>query len=1520
VNRRRLVALVSGLSLLGLGFLATLAAVLVTRSDTGRDWVRELLMTRLKGSVHGRMYVGKISGSMLTGVVVDSLEIRDEEDSLFLATGRISVTYDPRDLWDRRILLNTVEVEHPVVHVRKYEEGGWNYKRIFRRGERRRTPRTGPGFGDYIIADSVALHDLTFVLTMPWHPADSLRGARRDSAVAFNLARTNAEIRRAGRHLTRTWRWTGGEARISHARIAQPDSVGKLFVVSDLAVRESDPPFLFSNVRATVRNLGDSVWVDAGHFDLPGSTGRASGKIVWGSGLPVRYDINVVGDSVSLRDVAWVYPTLPQEGGGSMRLRIRNDPRNLSVIDYALTRMDVRTTRSRLLGAMTYGVGGPVLVVKDVELEAAPVDFELLRTLNGKPFPVDWQGQVTGTVRGPGGPLNRFEVEEAQFAFRDAHVPGAVTRGSARGGLDILFPALTRFRGLDVDVERLDLRTVTNLFPNFPRIGGTIAGRATLDSSWLDVRFSEADVTHSTGAGAPSRATGGGRVTWGEEFMTYDVDVVAAPVTLDSFLAEYELPLRGQLAGPIRARGTVEDLDLSVALEGAGARLVFDGHVDAFPPGLRAHGVGRVEGLDLRAFVTDSRVPASALTARFSVDLGGDSLTNLDGRLAVDADRSTIARMLVYPSSARLRFGGGRIFVDSLGIETAAARLDAQGALGLHRGVSDSLRYWVLVDSLGGLRRFISRPTLAARPALDGPPAPMAAPDSLLGSIQVAGVARGSIDSLDSGGTLRGTRLYVNGHRAQVVRGEYAIEDVMGRARGTATVAADTAVVAGIRLTTAEGRLRLDAPDRGRVSVDVRSASGPTLLAGADVVRLGPGRQALTVDTLTVAVRDHAWRLMAPVRARVGVDGFAIDSLVVRDPDGGALALAGSVPTVGAVDLTMSAERVSLAELGDLLQAQSTLDGAATLRARVTGTRQSPVLEARASADGARVGEVRFQSLRARAAYSNRRLDAELDLYRDSSRVARATASLPVDLALVPGVRRLLDDTLRVRVNAERVDLSLLEATTPAVRSATGLLDVDVRVTGRWEEPRLSGSLGVVAGALDLVPLGIRLTDVNADVRVADDIVTVRRLAMRSVGEGVGEEAGAATLRGTIDLGRRSNPVFDLVGTLRRFEAMDLPRTARIELSTGSDGVRLTGPFRRAHVSGTLIVDRGEIRIPELVQKRVISLDDPDFYNIVDTTLTTNRQLVRAPSAFVDSLTLDNVRLRIGDNVWLRSAEANIQLGGEVEVSRSPASRREEPTITLFGELSADRGTYTLNIGEFVQRNFTVDRGRLLFSGGRDLNPELDISAVHTVRQTRTSDNIRVRATIRGTFARPTLELSSDEGYQISQSDLLSYLVTGAPSYELSSGSAQNLATSTVLRSAGAVVSGWSQQYTGGLIDIIDIQTAGVLEEGNRQQELAEAFRHSRIGVGKQILDGRAFLSANSGLCSIGGGGGSGADQVTFTDAIGLRLEARLPKGYSLEVSQEPASTALLCGRSSARGLAPTPKQVGFDLFRTWQF
>src|SRR5687768_10778334 len=310
MSRRLRIAIASAVILLGLLVIAGLSFIGVTHTGFGQERVRRMVASMLAGSVKGKVHIGRIHGGFFNGVMIDSLEIRDEEDSLFVASGPIRLQYDARDIFDRRILLTYLDAQRPVVHLRQHENGQWNFRRIFPEG--RTDPRSKGGFGQYIVIDSSDVHNATLVLTMPWHPAPELRGARRDSAIAYELSRKDLEIRRTKEGFARTWRWTKGDASLGYARISDPDSAGRFARIRKASFTESDPPFQFRNVSGTAMNLGDSIWVDSDHWDLPGSTGRAKGKVVWGSDLPVRYNIHVVGDSVSLRDVAWVYPTLPR--------------------------------------------------------------------------------------------------------------------------------------------------------------------------------------------------------------------------------------------------------------------------------------------------------------------------------------------------------------------------------------------------------------------------------------------------------------------------------------------------------------------------------------------------------------------------------------------------------------------------------------------------------------------------------------------------------------------------------------------------------------------------------------------------------------------------------------------------------------------------------------------------------------------------------------------------------------------------------------------------------------------------------------------------------------------------------------------------------------------------------------------------------------------------------------------------------------------------------------------------------
>ncbi|MGI9078986.1 MAG: hypothetical protein ACR2G6_16910, partial [Gemmatimonadaceae bacterium] len=955
MSRRRKVAIISAGLILGIGLVAAAIIVAVTQTSYGREQVRRVLVGRVASGMgeRGTLYIGRISGGFLSGVVLDSFAIRDEDDSIFVSTGRVLVEYDARDLMDKRLLIKRLVVERPVVNLRRHANGQWNYKRIFPGGPKapRRAERK---FGDFIVIDSAEIRDAYVMVTEPWRPPDSLRGASRDSAVAVAVStyrcepefwRTaqwlerpcGREVRRTSEGLKRTYRWRIHELVASFARIADPDSAGRLFAIAKLDADEPDPPFSFRNIKGPVRLLGDTLEFEARHFDLPASTGSARGTVRWGSG-PMRYDIHVTGDSVSLADVNWVYPTLPKTGGGTMKLHIRNAARNPRVLEYALSEMDVRTTGSHLRGTMTFAVGHPVLVVKDVALRAEPVDFALIRALNGKPCPVDWAGQISGTVRAAGGPLNRWQVDEARFTFADAHVPGAVTRGTARGGLNILEPSLTEFRGLDLDLETFDLRTIRYLYPNFARLGGTISGSATLDSSWLDVRFRNADLTHHDGPHAPSRFTGSGRITYSNKIV-YDAQLEATPISFTTLARSYPIiPFRRTYSGPLRIQGVLDSLLMETALSGPAGQLGFSGYVDGdSAQGYAAHGVTRFENLDAGVLIGSTGLPATRLTGEMSSDVRFDSLANMVGTLAIALDRSTVDSVRIFPSAAHLTFGGGRMQVDSLRIESSAAMVIASGGLGMDPAVRDSLHYLIRIDSLGGLRAYM-RPRIGSRgaevlAASDSTVEQSARDslveslrDSLAGTVTIEGTLAGSIDTLDVSGRLTGDDLFVRGDQTRHLQGEFAIGKLPVMSGGSARMTLEQLVVSGVRLASASAAVVFDSTAGGRVSAQAQSESGPSFGTALAVSR-SAGTTRIAIDSLGARIGERSWALAVPALVSFDSTNISVDSLVLRDGVGGSVSVVATLPKSGPVEAAFLAERFPLSDAGAIAQLDRPLSG-----------------------------------------------------------------------------------------------------------------------------------------------------------------------------------------------------------------------------------------------------------------------------------------------------------------------------------------------------------------------------------------------------------------------------------------------------------------------------------------------------------------------------------------------------------------------------------------------------------------
>jgi len=509
---------------------------------------------------------------------------------------------------------------------------------------------------------------------------------------------------------------------------------------------------------------------------------------------------------------------------------------------------------------------------------------------------------------------------------------------------------------------------------------------------------------------------------------------------------------------------------------------------------------------------------------------------------------------------------------------------------------------------------------------------------------------------------------------------------------------------------------------------------------------------------------------------------------------------------------------------------------------------------------------------------------------------------------------RMSHDSIRGRVRTDSVDIGLFRAFVPTLKQARGGIVADVEINGSVKQPQLFGSIAVADASATLSNLGTKLQHIRADIQLAGDSVHIRRLSA----ETNKERRGTLSVQGAISFERYDNPGFTLSATAQNFRAIDAPGLASLDVSTGP-AVTLSGSFRDALLSGTLRVERGTVYIPDLIRKNVVDLSDPEFSTAVDTILSRNREVLpKTPRNLAKNLTLENVRVEIGQDVWLRSSEANIKLGGSLDVALGAGARTgDAPQLTLEGTLSADRGTYRLNLVDpFVQPTFDVQSGTLRFFGTPDLNPSLDIRAIHTVRQPRQSANgrdVRVRVTISGTLAQPQLALDNPDNLPLSESDLLSYLVTGAPAIGFNNSSSEygSQIARAALQYGGTLL---SNAIPKNVLDIVELQTASVGGAGAAERAANPYYYNllnTRAILGKQI-GSKWFLSLSTGLCF--------TDPTFFKENLGLQLEYRISSVYSAQAGLEPGSSDAVCHSTSVRSLQPTPPQLGFDFFRNWRF
>jgi len=357
-----------------------------------------------------------------------------------------------------------------------------------------------------------------------------------------------------------------------------------------------------------------------------------------------------------------------------------------------------------------------------------------------------------------------------------------------------------------------------------------------------------------------------------------------------------------------------------------------------------------------------------------------------------------------------------------------------------------------------------------------------------------------------------------------------------------------------------------------------------------------------------------------------------------------------------------------------------------------------------------------------------------------------------------------------------------------------------------------------------------------------------------------------------------------------------------------SGEVQLAGSYRTPRVEGTMSVDQGTLFLEEFIRStEVVDLTDPRIFEVVDTTALATRPLlsgIRNP--FLQNLRVD-VDLSVRDT-WLRSGNMNVEMGGSLLVRYDRLSR----DVVMVGELEARRGSYMV-----LGRRFDVRGGTVEFLGVPGINPTLNIQAVSRIR-TVSGDPLDVNATVQGTLTQPRVTLTGEQG--VAQSDLVSYLIFGRPSYELAGGQDAwgEGAAGAFLGAAGGAgvtyVSGTLAARLGSALSReIGLDYLSITQQGDFglvSGSLAGSLAGTQVEVGQYIGD-NVFLVLIFRPLS-----GRGTGQSFFG---GARVEVALTDDYNVQAFWEDRFLRSRLGGFGDLGIQPS-QVVGIFVFREWGY
>ncbi|MBT8470769.1 MAG: translocation/assembly module TamB, partial [Deltaproteobacteria bacterium] len=309
--------------------------------------------------------------------------------------------------------------------------------------------------------------------------------------------------------------------------------------------------------------------------------------------------------------------------------------------------------------------------------------------------------------------------------------------------------------------------------------------------------------------------------------------------------------------------------------------------------------------------------------------------------------------------------------------------------------------------------------------------------------------------------------------------------------------------------------------------------------------------------------------------------------------------------------------------------------------------------------------------------------------------------------------------------NFDRMPLQAVLAWMAGVVNVEGILQGSVTAQGRVQDPKLSGSVGLTDGRVDVRAVGQTLENVAGRAIFDEDGVAIRDLK-------VTDTNGSANLDGRVGIKKLRLNEADFV-----VEAENFPLRQEGSIIARLAGTaRLRAKFEDEGLDGEVTLRNLLLDIPETSAAPQDLAPHPEVFFIGE-----DYEPVRKSGSYFVNLTV-----RSEDRLVIRSKDQGFYVEATAKLD------------TQMAEEFSVAGTVTLHTGNFkvFGKRFEVRSGSMIFDGDPEMDAKVDLVARHSLR----GSNDDVTVIVSGRLSDPTIEFKSSVP-TTSQAQVIALLVTG---------------------------------------------------------------------------------------------------------------------------------------------------------------